>query len=372
VAPRLPWRDGAARIWLQRLLADLPAPPAGAFEHGSEADGQCADADLETELSDLSGWWRRSLSAATEPSPVAAPLADAAGCAMFALADHALAPWRHLAEPAPGAAPATLAMAGVARRLLALAVGAGSGPDVQRCAVESGLLTELAAAPLRVRLAEIETRQGVWPQPLLAAHTRALRTDLLQAGTATEVELLSTHADACLDIEADWQSLFFAAQLAPLGAALNFAISPSEAARGLRGASAISRHLLGQTAASTLQGVLVQKIVQQHRVSGSPEQGGDAVAWRGEAGHGLLPLLRAWSAVAASRGARVPQDLAGLLATLQHTAGLGLDPAPATAPVVVQLWGVRADAGHAEQLLASPCRPAVPLWQGRSVTGGAV
>jgi hypothetical protein len=374
VAPRLPWCDGAARIWLQRLLADLPALPVSALDSalGSEPDDENADADLATELLKLSDAWRRSLSDAAASPSVPAPLADPAGCAASASADQALTPWRQLAEPAPGASPATVAMTGVARRLLALAAGASSGPDVQRFAVESGLLTELAAAPLRLRLAEIEERQGAWPQPLLAAHTRTLRTALSQAGTATELELLSTHADACLDIEADWQSLFFAAQLAPLGAALNFAISPAESARGLRGASAISRNLLGQAAAATLQGVLVQAVVQQHRVSGSPEQGSDAVAWRGEAGHGPLPLLRAWCAVAASRGAAVPADGAGLLAALQQLAGLCLDPKPAVAPVRVQLWGVQADALEAAQLLAAPCRPALPLWQEQDLAGGAV
>jgi hypothetical protein len=302
--------------------------------------------------------------------------ADPAGCAALASADQALAPWRRLSETASGAAPATLAMAAVARRLLASAAGAGSGPDVQRCAVESGLLAELAAAPLRVQLAEIEKRQAVWPQPLLAAHARALRAALPLAGTATEVELLSTHADACLDIEADWQSLFFAAQLAPLGAALNFAISPADAARGLRGASAISRNLLGQAPAATLQGALVQSLVQalvhRHGIGSTTERASEAVAWHGEAGHALLPLLRAWSAVAASRSAAVPQDFAGLLAALQQVAGLCLDPTPAAAPVAVRLWGVRADAVHAAKLLAAPCRPVVPLWQGQGAAGGVV
>jgi hypothetical protein len=253
-----------------------------------------------------------------------------------------------------------------------VAAGAASGPDVQRRAVESGLLTELAAAPLRLRLDEIERRQSAWPQPLLAAHARALRAALSQAGTATEVELLSTHADACLDIEADWQTLFFAAQLAPLRAALNFAISPDEAGRGLRGASAIGRGLLGQAAAATLQGDLVQAVVRDHLADGAPDPGSDAVALRGEDGHGLLPLVRAWRAVAAARGVTVPRDRAGLQATLQRLAGLCLDGTTAAAPVVVQLWGVRCDARQASQLLAAPARPALPRWQGQGDAGDAV
>jgi hypothetical protein len=263
-------------------------------------------------------------------------------------------------------------MAGVAQRLLVLAAGAGSGPAVQRCAVESGLLTELAAAPLRVRLAEIESRQLDWPQPLLAAHTRSLRASLQQAGTATEIELLWTHAHACLDIEADWQTLFFATQLAPLRAALNFAISPAEAGRGLRGVAAISRGLLGQAPAATLQGALVQAFVQNHLAGGAPDPGNDAVAWQGEEGHGLLPLVRAWRAVAASRAKPVPGDGVGLLSALQRLASSCLDTTTAAAPVVVQLWGARSDARQAAQLLAAPGRPAVPLWMGKGDAGGAV
>ncbi len=374
VAPRLPWRDGAARAWLQRLLVALPAPPAAGLDgepvdENADAD---ADASLAAQLSDLSEAWRLSLyDAAVSPQAVP-PVDDAPWLAVMASADQALAPWRHLAEPAPGAVPATLAMADVAQRLLVLAAGAGSGPDVQRCAVESGLLTELAAAPLWVRLAEIENRQGDWPQPLLAAHTRTLRVSLSQASTATELELLWNHAHACLDIEADWQRLFFATQLAPLRAALNFAISPAEAGRGLRGVSAISRGLLGQAPAATLHGALVQAVVHDHLADGAPDPGNDAVAWQGEDGHGLLPLLRAWWAVAASRAEKVPRDRVGLLSALQQLAGLCLDGTTAATPVVVQLWGVRSDAMQATQLLAAPARPALPLWQGTGDAGDAV
>ena len=367
MALRLPWRDGAARAWLQRMLAALPAPssPGPEGEHDGEPGGEVgesADAVLAAQLSELSAAWRRSLQGAAVPKAVP-PAGDLAWGSLAASADQALAPWRSMAEPAPGAAPVTLAMASVAQRLLALAAGASSGPDVQRRAVESGLMTELAAAPLRCRLDEIEQRQADWPQPLLAAHARALRAALPQAGTDTEVELLSAHADACLDVEADWQSLFFAAQLGPLRAALNFAISPAEAGRGLRGASAISRSLLGQAPAATLQGGLVQAFVHDHLAGDAEHPGGDAVAWRGEVGHALLPLLRAWRAVAASRGETVPHDRVGLPAALQQLAGGCLDATTAAAPVVVQLWGVRADATQAAQLLATPGRPPVPLWQ---------
>jgi hypothetical protein len=263
-------------------------------------------------------------------------------------------------------------MAAVARQLLVAAGGAASGPDVQRCAIESGLLTELTAAPLRVRLAEIEERQGEWPQPLLAAHTRALRAALSQADTATEVELLSTHADACLAIESDWQCVFLAAQGAPLVAALNFAISPAESARGLRGAAAISRNLLGQAPAVALQTPLVQAAMQHGLIDGGPDVNGDAAAWQGETGHGLLPLLNAWHSVAASRGLPVPRHLAGRLAELQGLASRCLDKREAAAPVVVQLWGVRANTLNAAQLLAAPGRPALAIWQSPADCDGAV
>jgi hypothetical protein len=206
----------------------------------------------------------------------------------------------------------------------------------------------------------------------MAAHARSLRADLTQAGTATEVELLSTHADACLDIEADWQSLFFAAQGAPLGAALNFALSPTEAERGLRGASVICSCLLGQAPAATLHSALVQAVLQRHLAENAFGTGSDAVAWRGETGHGLLPLLSAWRAVAASRGVAVPQDRTGLTAALQPMTGLEPDATASAPPVVVQLWGQRADARDAAQLLAAPGRPALPLWQGPGDASDAV
>ena len=377
VAPRLPWRDGAARVWLQRLLAALPAPPAVRAGDAPEDDvskddapeDENADAAVAAQMALLSAAWRSSLLHAGH----AAPTVEAPDWAtMAASADQALAPWRSMADAAPSASPAARAMAGVAQRLLALAAGAGSGPEVQLRAVESGLMTELAAAPLYARLDEIEQRQADWPQPLLAAHARALRTVLPQAGTPTEVELLWAHADACLDVEADWQSLFLAAQLAPLRATFNFAISPAEASRGLRGASAISSRLLGQVAAATLQGTLVQAFAQDHLVDGTTQPTGDAVATRGEVGHELLPLLRVWMAVAASRGETVPRDRIGLTAALQRLSGQCLDATTVAAPVVVQLWNVRVDAAHAAQLLATPGRPPVPLWQGQGEGGEAV
>ena len=390
LAPRLPWREGAARRWLQRLLASLPAPPPAGLDEAQagEPDDGSADADLATELAALAEGWARALHGDASVPPLAAPVPDPAGCPALVSAEQALAPWRSLAEPAHGAEPAALALADVARRLLALAAGAANGPEVQRCAIESGLLTELAVAPLRVRLAAVEQRQAAWPQPLLAAHARALRASLAQAGTATEAELRATHAEACLDVEADWQSLYFAAQGAPLVAALNFAIDPAEADRGLRGASAISRHLLGQAPAATLQGALVPALLQAHgQPQGQPHgqahghdepadpppaRDSDDVAWRGEAGHGLLPLLRAWDAVTAARGAAMPPDSAGRLAALHRVAGACLDGTAPGTPVVVQLWGVRADAGQAAQLLAEPSRPAVPLGRAPGAAGDAV
>jgi hypothetical protein len=374
VEPRLPWRDGPARAWLQRLLAPLPAPLAADFDHdddGASAD-ENAEAGLAAQLSHLSRGWQLSLRHEAASRQPTAAADDAPWVAAMKSTDQALAPWRQMAEPATGAAPAALAIAGVAQRLLVLAAGAGSGPAVHRCAIESGLLTELAAAPLHVRLAEIEHRQLEWPQALLAAHARGLRATLPQAGTATEVELLWTHAHACFDIEADWQSLFFAAQLAPLRAALNFAISAAEAGRGLLGATAISRGLLGQAPAAALQGRLVQAVVHDHLAEGAPDPGNDAVAWLGEDGHGLRPLVRAWQAVAATRGEKVPRDRIGLLAALQQLGGRCLDGTSAVDPVRVQLWGVSSDARQATQLLAAPSRPALPLWQGTGDGGDAV
>ena len=380
VAPRLPWRGGAGRAWLQRMLAALPLPPAPGLEaqHDGELEGEegeegeGADAAISAQFSDLSAGWRRSLPDAAASPQAGLTVGPPDWSAMATSADQALAPWRSMAEPAPGAVPATLAMAVIARRLLALAAGAASGPEVQLRAVESGLLTELAAAPLRCRLDAIEQRQAEWPQPLLAAHARALRAALPQAGTATEVELLSAHADACLDVEADWQSLFFAAQMGPLRAALNFGISPAEATRGLRGASAISRNLLGLAPAATLQGALVQALLQNHMLDGASCAGSDAVAWGGEAGHELLPLLRAWQALATVRDETAAGHRTGLPAALRQLAGRCLDTTTDAAPVVVQLWHVNADATQAAQLLVAPARPPLPLGQGKSDFGSAV
>jgi hypothetical protein len=375
VASRLPWRDGPARAWLRRLLADLPAPPPnepGAAQ-GVEPDDLQVHADLVAQQAGQFDTWRRSLRDAPTGVALPAPAADAAWCPAAFSAEQALAPWRTLADPASAAVPD--ALAGVARRLLAVAAGAANGPEVQRCAIESGLLTELAAAPLLDRLAAIETRQARWPQPLLAAHARALRAALAQAGTSTEVEWVSTHAEACLAIEADWQLLFLAAQSAPLVAALNAAISPADAERGLRGASAISRHLLGQAPAATLRSPPVQAHLQALAQIDRPGQAPDmedALVWRGEAGNGLLPLLRAWTVVAAARGQPVPEDVAGRLTALHRAAAVVLDGSPPATPVTVQLWGVRADAALAAQLLAAPGRPAGPLGSGPGAAGLAV
>jgi hypothetical protein len=94
-----------------------------------------------------------------------------------------------------------------------------TAPEAQLRFVEEGLLTALAAAPLRARARAGIERLAVWPDPLVERHWRALLDAVDAAATPTEVELASLYASACFAVEADWNAVLHATLLGPLRAA---------------------------------------------------------------------------------------------------------------------------------------------------------
>jgi hypothetical protein len=126
----------------------------------------------------------------------------------------------------------------------------------------------------------------------------------------------------------------------------------------------LSHGLLGLGPRAALQMPLLQAVVQGPlaRTLGRPD--GLATAWHGEAGHELLPPLRAWRDVAASRGQPVatePQALPLALDDLFVRAGA--DPPPPQT-VILQLWSRSEPPARWAQLLEAPVRPALQGWDG--------
>ena len=357
VALRLPW----ARLptALQGELRQLPEPPA---------EAEATDADPWSQAHEAQAAWQRRLPHAAACRADRPPLPDA-----LASASQALQPWQMLAHPAADASAESRAVARVARDILGRTAGSANGPEVQRRLIESGLLAALAAAPIRVQLDAIEARQSVWPQPLLVAHATGLRRMLAQARNDTEVEWLAAQAEACLAVECDWQSLLFGVALAPLGASLMGLVlqsmTPSQqdvpAEPAARRAAALAQESLGVDAQSALQLPWMKDFVTRNLVRGLAPDGGTPVARHGEAGHDLLPLLRAWRELSRAHGQPAAADVNGLLPALHRL----LQPdGAAAAPQRTEmlcLWRRAAPVEQAGQLLSAPERPALPGWVGK-------
>jgi hypothetical protein len=321
---RLPWRGAAARAvanWLHALPAPAPAPVP-------------VLPDAEAEIAVLARRWQQAW---CQPAPDAGPPWTAAAWS----AEQATAPWRALAA---GAAPE---VARVAARMLEVCAGADCAPEVERRLIDSRLPAALAAAPLLAQADAMAARQTAWPQPLLAAHAAGLQLALVQAHTAGEVELLATHAQACLDVEADALRLFWAAALAPVRTALRCALGAPGAASDLRRGVSLGRHLFGLGPRALLALPAAAALWHDNLLPAlaAPDLG----SWQGEAGAELLPLLRAWQA--SSPGA-APSSLLDALHVTE----------PAARPRRLQLWNRPLPLADWNGALGGPLRPPVPGW----------
>lgn len=364
VSLRLPWTTLPPP--LAALLRTLPEPPAPDDADDGDGDPWVAQALAQAA-------WRQQLSQAGSAAPCAGRPALSS---TLASAEQALRPWRLLAQPAAGATTVALTLARVAQAILDRTAGATNGPAVQRRLIESGLSAALAAAPVLVQLDTLEARQREWPQPLLAAHAAALRRSLAQARGDTEVEWLVAQAEACLAVEADWQDLLFGVALSPLQAALNRRLMRPLLGDGVDAAAqrafALAQQALGVDARAALQLPWLQDFVTRNAVCGLASGGGTDIAGRGEAGHALLPSLRAWRDVCAADGRPVAANGPGLLSALDALLEqAGGTPAPEL-PIRLQLWGRAEPAGHGGELLSAPARPALPGWLERAAAAGAL
>ena len=344
VAWRIPWQDGAL---LTSWLAALPPAP--------DDDGLRCVEPLAA-LSDLQALWQQSWGAAATDAGLAWDSTSAG-------VEQALAPWRALAEPGAQPTATAQALAQVATRMLEAAAGASDVADVHRRLLAARLPAALAAAPQYVRIAELEQRQAIWPQGLLAAHAAQLRAGLRQAQTDTEVELLACHAQACLAIEADWQSLLYAVALAPLRAAAMVAICGPEAEPGLHQAVAVAHGLLGFGPRALLELPMMSAFVSGNLALALAQPARAIGAWRGEAGFEALRPLAAWAELAALQGAPPELGSGALVRTLRRlldNVGAG-EPPPAGAEI--RRWG-RPLSPAAWGLWDDTLRPPLPGWAG--------
>jgi hypothetical protein len=326
---RLPWRGAAARAvhaWLH-ALPEPAAAPARVLP------------DAEAELAALGRRWRLAWHTPTTPATDAGPEWTAACSA----AEQAIAPWRALAA---AAAPA---VARVAARMVALCAGADCAPEVQRRLTASGLPAALAAAPLLAQADAMAARQARWPQPLLAAHAAGVRQVLAHAHTASEVELVAAHAQACLDVEADALRLFWAAALAPARAALRRALGAAGADADLRRATRLARSLFGLGPRALFELPDVASMWQHSLLPALSAQ--DLDSWQGEAGGELLPLLRAWQAANPGADGRRLFDPPAAAASRRQ-------------PRRLQLWCRPLPLAAWNAALGGPLRPPIPGWTG--------
>ncbi len=330
LALRLPWRGAAARAvrgWLHGLAMPEPAVAP-------------ALPDAEVELAAWRPRWQQTWR--TDPPDAGPPWADFS-------AEQATAPWRALAA---GAEPT---VARIAAQMLALAAGADCAPEVERRLVLSPLPAALAAAPLLAQAQALEARQAAWPQPLLAGHAAALRGGLAQAHTPVEVEQVAAHADACLAVEADAQRLFWAAAAAPVHAALRCALGAPGAAADLRRAVRLSHRLFGM-GPRALHALPAQAALWHDNLLPALDAQ-DQGAWQGECGADLLPLLRAWRALA-------PAAAVSLSRLLDQTALAEPQARPAAPPRRLQLWDTPVLLADWPAALGGALRPAIPGWHG--------
>jgi hypothetical protein len=225
----------------------------------------------------------------------------------------------------------------------ALIAAAATAPTPQHALarfVGDGLLTAFAAAPLRARAADGLARQEVWADPLVEHHWRALLAALDQAVTPTEVELLASHADACLEVEADWNSLLLGSLFLPVRASCRVDARPAD----LELAADLAYRLHGLSARELLELPRVARFVDRLPTILSRDSLGDA--FKGEAGFDVVVEARRW--LEATGSPPHPR------ATLRNLPLRAVEPQP------VALWGETFELADLDAVLVAPPRPPIP------------
>jgi len=245
------------------------------------------------------------------------------------------APYRALAEAVVGDDRAAAAVRDAARAAVREALGADSGHEAAARLASGGRLTELVAAPQRVRAQDALERQAIWPDPLVAHHWHSLLHGLEGARTPTEVELVLAHAEACFAIERDWNALMLETLLGPLRAAFAGQAGP---------AGALTEQLTGVGGHRLLALPRVRAHLDAVLEPLAMRPPGALGAFEGEAGFEL---------VVAARTHLVEGGDPDLRAVLRDRLGAGGE-APARP---FALWRVGVDPGDLEKALTRPCRP---------------
>jgi hypothetical protein len=215
---------------------------------------------------------------------------------------------------------------------------------------------EDSLAPLRAQAEEALERQSRWPDPLVVQHWRSLRHGLDHAHTPTEVELISVHAEACFEIEADWNIALLGSLLAPLRTACTWGWDGGPEARAALEVAAESTYaLLGLGPRATVSLPRVADFVAA--VVGAP---GELSAFAGEAGFEALGEARMWIAAMHDLGREAPGDPAAMRAALLALFDGARVAEPTAEPRPVTLWGADLDLDDLHSELARGRRPPIP------------
>ncbi|MBK9030200.1 MAG: hypothetical protein IPL61_02475 [Myxococcales bacterium] len=323
-----PWPDAGRAALTARLAAALPTTVAAPVEV----------APVTATLARIEAAIARYLGAL--PSAGGGPIAGGEPT----VAD-VVVPYQGLAA-LPGDAPALAALRGVARQMIADAVGAATPQGVLAVWTERARLAALAAAPVAAEAEAVLARCAAWPDPIRAAGARALLADLSGIRTGTDADLVSMHHGACATVEAGWTRAFAEVALAPVLATCIAGWDP--AARGsVAPAWALAGAIAGvgvEVVAAPLARAVVTAIAA-HRVATD-----DLGAYLGEIGHAIVGEARAWLGVTG----QTPTSAAAVEAAL--AAGWG-DPARRTDAAVI-LWGRACPLARFGPTL--PPRPPVP------------
>lgn len=303
-AQRLPWGGETIAGWLAQL------DPEGAAAPHDDSPAARDDSPAAARESWIAGLGR----AIEAPGEAIAGLGDPAAAyrAMAAAPDD------------PGSTdPVAAASREVAAALVAVADSAATPQDALVEFVTSGLLVRLAAAGTHARATSALERQAFWPDPVTERHWRALRDDLERAQTATEVELVTFHAAACLAVESDWNLLRHGALTAPLVAALAHDLEPDpRRAAAVRQAATASHALTGLGPRASLSDPIVAGLIGRDPGAAGTEEG--------EAGYELVTALRGWSETTGERADAV---------ALERALDRADAPEPPAAPRQVLRWG---------------------------------
>jgi hypothetical protein len=346
-ALRTPWAGPgleAIGAWMEAFLDDAVPRPAGT------SDAAEGDDDALAALAASEARWRSQLPQ-RPPGPL---LPD--------VAHHDLAaPYRALAEATTGDGRAAEATRRAARALVAAAAAAPSPQHALARFVADGLLTELAAGPVRAQAEESLERQQVWPDPLVERHHRRMLDALGDVRTTTEVDLVATHAGACFSVEADWNLLYLSSLFGPLRAACTLGADDGVAARtNLHRAADVTYRLLGLTPWSLLTAPRVADFIARILAPLAVRESLSIGAFRGEGGFDFLGEARVWVAVARAGGGWKELDAriaAERMAALCERAGLA-ERTPS--PRAVTLWRVAVASEDPWGDPRSPRRPPIP------------